>query len=341
MLRIAASLLLAACPILAQVDWRFAHPGADMLMGFNLKSLITSPAGAPIREALGGLGGMNRDRLRMLEDVDEVYVSVRTKYVKSRPAGEPLGVILLRGNFDSGSMMKLFEKQPKVAARFIDRHTILLGDEESMAGAAERLKADDGLESPVLARAKELAAANDFWLVGSPAPVAGLKPRGSFKKEGGMLGEIESIFDNLRSFSIGIALRNDLALDLGLNLRSKAAALQLMSLYQRFEADMKKTPEGAKRWADFSQALEVHPNGSSVRLQMRGTAENFQAAMTQATQGLFPVPVQVPVAAPAPVVAKAAPAPVAVPAPAPAPVRQTVRIYGMESGYREIPTSPR
>ena len=99
---------------------------------------------------------------------------------------------------------------------------------------------------------------------------------------------------------------------------------------------MQKTPEGAKRWAEISQAMEVHPSGSAVRIQMRGTTENFQAAMTQATQGLFPVPVRVPIPV-ATQVAAAAPLPVPVRVQA----RQTVRIYGMESGYREIPTAPR
>lgn len=340
MLRFVSSLLLFSGMVSAQVDWRFAHPGADMLIGFNLKSLIASPAGAPIREALGGFGGMNRDRLRMLEDVEEIYVSVRSKYVKGRPSGEPMGVILLRGNFDNGDIMKLFAGQPKVVVHLVDRRTIILGDEESMRAAAQRLKGDDALESPVIGRAKELAAANDFWMVGSPAPVYAMKPRGSMKNQG-MLSEIENIFDNLRSFSMGVSFRDELSMDLGLNLRTKAAADQLMSLYRRFEADMQKTPEGQKNWAEMAKALEVHPNGSSVRIQMHGSMDNLQAALKQ---GLPPAVVQLagqrPAAAPV-VVPTPAPSPVPSPAPVPVPVRRTVRVYGMESGFREFPPSPR
>jgi hypothetical protein len=341
MVRIAGSLLLLASLLSAEVDWRFAHPGTDMLMGLNLKMLLTSPAAAPLRDMVGGMGAMNGERLKMLEDVDEIYVSVRSKYVKGRPAGEPLGVILLLGNFDNGAIMKMFEKQPKVAARFIDRHTIMLGDEESMAGAVARLKGEDGLVSPVIERAKELAAGNDFWIVGSPAPIAGLKPRGSMKKQGGMAGEIEAIFDQLRSFSLGVALRDELKLDLGVNLRTKAAADQLMSLYQRFEAEMRKTPEGEKQWTEMAQSLEVHPNGTAVRFSLHADMASFQQTMAQAAQGLMaPIPIQVAQQAPVPV----APQPVAPPAVVPqpvVPVRRTVRVYGMESGYREIPASPR
>jgi len=328
MLRILSSLLLISGVLSAQVDWRFAHPSADMLMGFNLKSLVTSPAGAPLREALGGFGGMNGDRLRMLEDVEEIYVSVRSKYVKGRPSGEPMGVILLRGNFDSGDMMKLLAGQAKVVAQLVDRRTIMLGDEESMRGAALRLKGEDALESPVIGRAKELAAANDFWMVGSPAPVYAMKPRGSMKNQG-MLSEIENIFDNLRSFSMGVSFRDELSIDLGLNLRSKAAADQLMSLYRRFEGDMQKTPAGQKSWAEMAKALEIHPNGSSVRIQMRGSMENLQAAFKQG----LPLSVVAEQRPPAPVILPS-------PTPAPVPVRRTVRVYGMESGYREFPASP-
>lgn len=326
MLRVFSSFLMLSAISSAEVDWRFAHPGADMLMGFNLKSLATSPAGAPLREMLTAKGGLSADRMQMLESIEEVYVSVRTKYVKGRPSGEPLGVIVVIGNFDNSAVMKLLEKQANVSARFIDRRTILLGDEESMTAAVERLKGDDGLVSPVVTRAKELAAANDFWIVGSPAPLNSMKPKGSFKKQGGMLGDVEDIFDNLRSFSMGLAFRDEIALDLGLNLRTKAAADRLMALYQRFEADMQKTPESQKRWAELAQSLEVHPNGTSVRFYMHAGMPTLQAAMTQA---LAPAPVQV---------AEQRPVPAAVPVPVPVvPVRRTVRVYGMETGYREIP----
>ena len=348
MLRLAGSFLLLcvalSAALSAEVDWRFAHPGADMLVGFNLRNLINSPVGVPIREALTSLGGIGRDRLGMLEEIDEVYVSIQTRYVKGHPAGDPHGVILMRGNFDNGSIMKLFEKQPKVSVRFIDRRTILLGDEDSMASAVERLKGDDGLVSPMVTRAQELATNNDIWMVGSPAPIIGLKgPRGSFKRQGGMLGDLEEVFDNLRSFSLALAFRDEIKMDLGLNMRTKAGADRLMSIYQRFQADMQKTPEGQKRWAEMSQALEVHPNGTAVRFYMHSGMANLQAALSQATGHLSagglmpPPPVQIaeqqrPVPAPLPLVVPAPPAPQR---------RTTVRVYGMETGYREIPTTPR
>ena len=335
MLRMAGSLLLLSAVLSAEVDWRFAHPGADILLGFNLKRLAASPAGGLFRQALGSGGSLNQERLRMLEDVEEMYISVRTKYVKGRPSGEPLGVILVVGNFENGTMTKLLAKQPQLAWRLIDRRTMLLGDEESMAAAVERLKGDDGLVGPVVGRAKELAAANDFWVVGSPVPLSGLKPRGSFKKQGGILGGIEEVFDNLRSFSLGIALRDEIKMDLGLNLRTKAAVDQLMSLYQRFESDMQKTPEGQKRWAEMAQSLEVHPNGTAVRFYMHGGMDTFQAAMAHASQSLSPAPVQL--AEHRPAVVPPMPVPVAPPLPS----RRTVRVYGMESGYREIQTTPR
>ena len=66
MLRRAGSLLLLSvalsAALSAEVDWRFAHPGADMLVGFNLRNLINSPVGVPFREALTSLGGIGRDR---------------------------------------------------------------------------------------------------------------------------------------------------------------------------------------------------------------------------------------------------------------------------------------
>lgn len=347
MLRLAGSLLLLSvalsAPLSAEIDWRFAHPGADMLVGFNLRNLANSPMGGSFREALTSLGGIGRDRLGMLEEIDEVYVSLRTRYVKGRPSGEPLSVVLVRGNFDSGAIMKLFQKQPKLSVRFIDRRTILLGDEESMASAVERLKGDDGLVSPVVTRAQELAANNDVWMVGSPAPMNGVKPRGSFKRQGGMLGDLEEVFDNLRSFSLGLAFRDEIKLDLGLNMRTKAGADRLMSLYQRFEADMQKTPEGQKRWAEMSQALEVHPNGTAVRFYMHSGMANLQAALAQATGNLSagglmpPPPVQIAEHRPA----VSSPMPVVVVAPPAPPRRTTVRVYGMETGYREIPTTPR
>ena len=131
MLRIAGSLLLLCVALSAEVDWRFAHPGADMLVGFNLRNLASSPAGVPFREALTSMGGIGRDRLGLLEEIDEVYVSIQTRYVKGRPSGDPHGVILVRGNFDSGGVqedMNMMGK-PCLTIRFsTDRPETVMGN---------------------------------------------------------------------------------------------------------------------------------------------------------------------------------------------------------------------
>ena len=101
---------------------------------------------------------------------------------------------------------------------------------------------------------------------------------------------------------------------------------------------MQKTPESQKRWAEMAQALEVHPNGTAVRFYMHSGMANLQAALAQASHGFTPPQVQIseqtaPVPASLPVLV-----PVIVPGP---PRRTTVHVYGMETGFREIPTTPR
>lgn len=340
-LRVSPALILALGVVClkADVDWRFAHPQAEMLMGVRVRSLVESPLGDAFREQAKVMGS-NALNAGMLEEIEEVYVSVVSKRGKNGKVTDSDGLVLLVGNFDGGKLMKLLQgaefrqgRKEALTPRFLDRGTILLGDEDAMIAAVERMKDPTRrgalFTNPLFERATELNEGNEFWMVGSVAPIAGA----AAGPADGPFG----FLNDLRSFSFGLGMRDKMRLDVGLNMRSRKAADEMIAALQSIQQQMRKQMKDPAEWEKIENSLKVSTAGTSLRVQMemdskdlRRSVDQVMAARANATAELLATNGA----------ARPAGQPQA-PPPPPQPMRRTVIVYGQESGTQEIPVPAR
>jgi hypothetical protein len=150
------TVLVSAAALMAEPDWRFAHPQADMVAGVSAAALLDSAWADVVGPHFRAHGLPDPVKMaEALEEVDAIYFS----------SAKQSGLMLLTGRFDGGQTMRFLQNEAGLEARFINRATILIGEESDMEIAAARLK-DDALwksvrngdfPNPLFQRARELS----------------------------------------------------------------------------------------------------------------------------------------------------------------------------------------
>jgi len=218
----------------------------------------------------------------------------------------------------------------------LDDKNIVVAEEAPLRVALERL--ESGLTpqaNPLFERAKDLEAANDFWIVGSTNPLnlnAGGKQ--------GASDPFSQTLSQVRNFAIGVAVRRNVAVDLQLQTVSPKAAAQMLDMAKGVIALAKASakPEDPLPF-DLDKALEVSSSGNIVRASLTLDQAEVDKLVAQGLKKAGIGEGKVEVASNAPGAAVAA-APVAAPPPVAKPVvpqRKTVMIYGMPGGPKEVP----
>lgn len=215
----------------------------------------------------------------------------------------------------------------------LDEKNIVVAEEAPLKVALERM--ESGLTpqaNPLFERARDLEAANDFWIVGSTAPLnlnAGGKQAGS--------DPFSQTLNQVRNFAVGVAVRRNVAVDLQLQTVSPKAATQMLDMAKGIVALAKASakPEDPLPF-DLDKALELSSSGNVVRAALTlDQAEVDQLVAQGLKKSGFgdvkgskktEVAVNEPVAAPVP-------APLAKPV---VPQRKTVMIYGLPGGPKEV-----
>src|SRR5579884_591379 len=144
------------------IDWRFADPEADALMGFHVNTLCASAAGRDVLARVGaslGLGDGELQRaLAALSRVDQVAISVSGQQkliLVTGPAADPDSVHLA----------------PGVKAVAVSGSAILIGPADAADRAVQRIRLplSDDAALPV---GKQMQDRSDLWAIG-PAALAG------------------------------------------------------------------------------------------------------------------------------------------------------------------------
>ena len=374
--RVLAGLAISTLVLCADTDYRFAFPQSEILLGLDIKWLIKSPFGGSLRGEIKDNLGDFRPLETLLDQIETVHLSAVSRNGKQSDV-----LLLVQGKFDQAKLIELGMKngmrieqwgktkvlvqpRPKPTlprrqtatfqkAQFkmdlptskplfalYDAHNIVIGEEGPLRVALERM--ETGLTpqaNPLFERARNLEASNDIWFLGSTAPLN--LPAAAGKNSDPM----SQMASQIRNFSVGIAVRRNVAMDLQLQATSPKAAAQMLDMLKGVVAMAKM---GAKDEApfpiDLDKALEMSASGSIVRASLSvdpGEVEKLMASGLVKATGVAPS-----------VTAKATPAPVAQLAPSPMPVqivvippkpvepvRKTVMIYGLPGGPREIPVN--
>ena len=214
---------------IGELDWRFAHPHPDLLIGMDLESLLGSELMRTLlRGWAGKLGATPKEQDQMLAglgDAKRILISIYNKDMLAMMVGK-IGNLPMGPQAGGLQFTKLSED------------TALMGTEGGSLGALTRLKLQP-LPNPQQDEAKLMARTYDFWVWGRADRFAGLTA-----SSGGATP--------VKKIKLGVSFRDGFNLQMILDTPDGATAAWLL-------ADMQKgAPSG------MTGAVE----GSSVRYAM-------------------------------------------------------------------------
>jgi hypothetical protein len=183
------------------IDWRFADPSADTLVGFHARRLMAEPLARKVIGQLGANLGLApadvENILERLAGVEQVAIS----------AGQNQIVVMVTGRASDSTLPPLEPGWKSAAAA---GNAILVGQADAVDQAVQRL-AKDNPPAEMMRLAMRRQAGNDFWAVGFAGLVS---PRAEIAK--------------VKGFSVAVWIRDQInsALSLEFNGPPDAKALE-------------------------------------------------------------------------------------------------------------------
>lgn len=158
------------------IDWRFADPSADTLVGLHAKKLTAAPLArkmvAQLETSLGVAPAEIDNILERLSGVEQVGISV----------GQGQTVVMVTGRESDSTSAPL---EPGWKAAPVYGNALLIGPAEAVDQAVQRLAKDDP-PGDMMRLAMRRQANNEFWALGfpgQPGPEAGSTKVQSFSLE--------------------------------------------------------------------------------------------------------------------------------------------------------------
>jgi hypothetical protein len=309
--------------------------------------------------------------IELLDDIDSVFLSSTGDLsAASKPAAPKAGTVAaasassqktntpfllaLIGTFPDGHLRPLLKGlhpsykginvyrgtgADPTSIAILDEHTVLMGDDKSIYRAIDRKMAGVPAQGPLIARARELAASNDIWIVARDAS-------GNLQKEAGPAALFAAEIEGL---DLGLAVRDGFNMDISLATKTEVGAQSLAQLLtaQMQAAVSSKMDEG--KAADFWRKVKVGADGKRMQVQVALTKEELQenirlmqqqraASQTSLASSSSPAatPGSIRLTTPASTMPVAiSQPPVAVSQPGP-PKPRTIKIFGLDDGVHEI-----
>jgi len=174
---------------IGEIDWRFADPFPDALVGINFTRLVSSPLARKLIVKLGARKGIGEAEVNKIldemSDVNHVAVSFRDNQA----------AVMITGRAADESFPPP-EAGLKVAT--VSAGAMLVGHEDAVNQAMQRIASRSALmDSAKLA--EERQASSEFWALGSSS----------------LFGP-EAMSQGLKGFSLTVSIRNTFASDLAL-----------------------------------------------------------------------------------------------------------------------------
>ncbi|HNY40726.1 MAG TPA: hypothetical protein PKJ41_10035 [Bryobacteraceae bacterium] len=349
----------APAAIAAADLWSYTLPGAKFIAGVDWQRAKNSGAGDMLmRKLMAAPGAKSRFAQAGMDFVDNL-----DRLLVSAPAGAGGGqhaVIALSGRFDRAKLKKsmpagtaiermkgidLFvppaSKGEDMVAGWVSETLMLVGDRESIAGVLDaRTGLDDG---SLLARAHQMEAENEIWLIADAPPslAAGTAP-----------GAAKGIEDIL-SMELGISLRQGLGLKANFTMADAEKAQGAAMMAQMFSAFPASPTQQPSALAAIAKNLRVKVDGTAVRVDLQLPMAQLERAASEARASLEGMSRRtlesmigvggggsVPGIRPAYRAQTATSVPQQSAAPVPVshaqPAKRTIRIVGLEEGDKEI-----
>jgi hypothetical protein len=246
-----------AIQLLPASKWRFAHPGAALLAGVNLKSLRESPHWRKMLAEWTAAAGASSVQ-SALESQDEAYVSVA-------PGRQPL--LLLIGRVDDPEVRRMLPLGEAAAGA----NAILMGAPTDVTLARQRLRLRTNRAEALVMEAKVLSASNHVWLTGAAAGL-GAMARGSKVPPG------------VDRVALGLHIDARIGVDVRLQAASAEHANRILQAVEESRQQAAASPQ-TRQFLEQLQDLRVEPagNGVRIRLSIDPAAANPQALKSLAS----------------------------------------------------------
>jgi hypothetical protein len=178
--------------VVGGIDWRFADPSADGLVGFNFSGLSASPLARSLVVKLGATQGLTEADTQKIFDglsgVDQVVLSVRDNRI----------VVMV-----TGGLTDLTLPAPEAGWKVVpvSGSAMLIGHADAVDQAVQRIATNGapGTLAELTRLAQERQAGSEFWAVGS-AGLAGPQAASA----------------GVKRFSLAVSIRNRLSSDVAL-----------------------------------------------------------------------------------------------------------------------------
>lgn len=179
------------------IDWHFADPSADALVGFDLGTLSTSPLGRAMILQLAANQGVSADEmnktLERLSGIGQVVISVHNGRSVALATGTgDAAAPALEAGWKTGRLLG---------------GAMLVGHEDAVDEALERI-ATRGSLGELVRLSKDRQSASDFWAIGSS---------GTAGADAG-----------LKRFALSVSVRSSLATELALQFDAAPSAKGLL-----------------------------------------------------------------------------------------------------------------
>jgi hypothetical protein len=142
----------------SDIDWRFADPGADALVGFNLTALRDSPVARNLILQLGAKQGLNEAGLQKIFDtlsgVDQIIISVYNNRA----------VAMLTGRVSEAMFPA---PEPGLRAALVSDGVLLFGRSDQVDEARRRMTTSIPL-SEITQFADDRHSDSHFWAIAQP-----------------------------------------------------------------------------------------------------------------------------------------------------------------------------
>jgi hypothetical protein len=187
--------------VIGKIDWHFADPFADALIGMDFNGITASPIARNLIVQLGAKQGLAEADVRKIFDglsgVDQVALSVRNGRA----------VVMITGHVTDSALPT---PEPGLKAVPVTGGSMLIGHADAVDQALQRI-AMKSSPTDLMRMAEAWQASSEFWATGSP----------------GLVGP-QAVSAGVRRFSLAVSMRNRLTSDLAFefNRPPTAATLQ-------------------------------------------------------------------------------------------------------------------
>ena len=343
--------------------WELAPADAKVLIGVDVRGLrnssLTDSMTTQTRAQMQAAATMfHMAGAELLDDIDSVFLASTGDFATTPKTAAPVTapksgaaatkpnatfVLVISGTFPDEHLRPLL-KGPHPSYKginvyrgtgansgsmaILDEHTVLIGDDKSLYRAIDRKTTGVKAQGPMIARARELAASNDIWLVARD-------PSGALQKATGPGAAFAAEIEGL---DVGVAVREGFNLDFTLATKTEAGAealAQLLAAQMQTAVNAKLDGQKAQ---EFWRKVKMGAVGKSLQVQIAMTKEELQENIRLAQQERTE---KAPQSSGISTVAAwdgpaAAPKPVANVQPAGPPKPRSIKIYGLDDGVREI-----